>query len=671
MRSKFEDWATARGADLRAVRDYVHPTGVRYAHLGLSNFALSHWIPLVQMANGRVHVVNRSPVNDLTRAHGYSYPLIEVWGDDNYNVEKITAIADIAILKDPDHDLVERIEAHRQIAHAFAHRDVEIITVTVTAGAYFLDGALNLDLADDAVKACLTGAHRGTPVGILAEALFTRYKHERVGRFFRGGARRVAPQLAIMPLDNMDNNGETLRRLVLQYAKAWRAGDAKFLNWLEDEVLFLNTSADRIVEEPDIARRREWLLDRVASDPQLAERYPDLVDRADAAMFTEPFGAHRLIVAPANIPAALRTAHTVADLRALRIGIDPERMAGLDDATTLTDLQKLELAFPVLAALTAVGAKFVPSVTPFRAAKRSLVNTVHLAASMAGGLAGAAIADSDIHAQNDNPTAKDRVSAQLDFGLQHMHEAMQSDVLAEFLGQVQDEFIPVIKNYRDQPIPGFPDEEIREMGAEAIGRFANPQLLDELARPRRNAYDKMADQVVPYVLRLEREGKPHAHLDTVLGLWILTLAEKSRTAALFADAHPKRAKRAVKNADGSATHRETLQPGVFQLRDERASKHKLDAHEAEFYRNPLAIIEALAPADLPTNATATQRAFHELHETFGHDFEAYLTGAISRAETLVTLIAHELGSGKNLGLRDAAEPEIVDISDARTLRRDL
>ena len=49
-----------------------------------------------------------------------------------------------------------------------------------------------------------------------------------------------------LPCELIDKNGETLKKIILQYAKDWSLGD-DFRKWLETENIFCNTLVDRIV----------------------------------------------------------------------------------------------------------------------------------------------------------------------------------------------------------------------------------------------------------------------------------------------------------------------------------------------------------------------------------------------------------------------------------------
>jgi len=54
------------------------------------------------------------------------------------------------------------------------------------------------------------------------------------------------PGFVFLPCELIDKNGETLKKIVLQYADLWELGDV-FKSWVETENVFCNTLVDRIV----------------------------------------------------------------------------------------------------------------------------------------------------------------------------------------------------------------------------------------------------------------------------------------------------------------------------------------------------------------------------------------------------------------------------------------
>lgn len=69
--------------------------------------------------------------------------------------------------------------------------------------------------------------------GKLTQLLYKRYENKMQGFIF-------------LPTELIDNNGEALKKCVLEYAGLWNLGEG-FINWLENENTFANTLVDRIV----------------------------------------------------------------------------------------------------------------------------------------------------------------------------------------------------------------------------------------------------------------------------------------------------------------------------------------------------------------------------------------------------------------------------------------
>jgi tagaturonate reductase len=73
--------------------------------------------------------------------------------------------------------------------------------------------------------------------GKLTALLYHRFKH------FNGAAEKG---LIIIPTELIENNGDALRRIVLQYAQNWNLSDT-FTSWITGHITFCNTLVDRIV----------------------------------------------------------------------------------------------------------------------------------------------------------------------------------------------------------------------------------------------------------------------------------------------------------------------------------------------------------------------------------------------------------------------------------------
>ncbi len=66
--------------------------------------------------------------------------------------------------------------------------------------------------------------------------------HKRFMHF--GGASDKG--IIVIPCELIDRNGDTLKKIILQYAEDWNLGEA-FVQWINDKNLFCNTLVDRIV----------------------------------------------------------------------------------------------------------------------------------------------------------------------------------------------------------------------------------------------------------------------------------------------------------------------------------------------------------------------------------------------------------------------------------------
>ncbi|WP_062077182.1 mannitol dehydrogenase family protein [Demequina globuliformis] len=109
-----------------------------------------------------------------------------------------------------------------------------IVTTTVTEAGYRLDADGEPDWSDPVVSADVaslaSGGAGSTPLALITVGLEAR---RRAG----------AGPIAILPCDNMPNNGSTVRRAVLSYAS--RVSE-QLVEWVETQVAFVSTSVDRI-----------------------------------------------------------------------------------------------------------------------------------------------------------------------------------------------------------------------------------------------------------------------------------------------------------------------------------------------------------------------------------------------------------------------------------------
>lgn len=128
-----------------------------------------------------------------------------------------------------------------------ASPDVGILTLTITEAGYRLDPAGGLNLGDPDVAADLAEL-RGDDSG-------NGRLRTAPGRLVRGLASRRAAEggpLAIVPCDNLTDNGQVIRRVVLElsgavdpHLAAWVAGQVTFVSTMVDRITPATTDADR------------------------------------------------------------------------------------------------------------------------------------------------------------------------------------------------------------------------------------------------------------------------------------------------------------------------------------------------------------------------------------------------------------------------------------------
>jgi len=112
-----------------------------------------------------------------------------------------------------------------------------IVSLTITEGGYNFDeatGAFKLDELD--VAHDLAGAPPRTAFGFIVEALRRRRETN-------------VPAFTVMSCDNLPQNGDTVRRAVLSFA---RAVDLSLADWIADHAAFPNSMVDRIA--PQVTR---------------------------------------------------------------------------------------------------------------------------------------------------------------------------------------------------------------------------------------------------------------------------------------------------------------------------------------------------------------------------------------------------------------------------------
>jgi fructuronate reductase len=144
---------------------------------------------------------------------------------------------------------------------------VRVLTLTVTEAGYCRREDGGLDTTDPAVVADQQRLTRRLAVGEPTRSA--------PGRVIAGLLRRRhadAGPLAIVPCDNLTDNGGGLRRVLLEFADAV---DPALAGWIEESVSFVSTTVDRITPRT------------TADDLAAAARLTGWTDRAPVV--TEPF----------------------------------------------------------------------------------------------------------------------------------------------------------------------------------------------------------------------------------------------------------------------------------------------------------------------------------------------------------------------------------------------
>ena len=126
------------------------------------------------------------------------------------------------------------------VSRHLAAPNTSLVTITVTEKGYCLDGAGELDFEHPDIAHDLRNPQAPRSlIGWLAHGL--RLRHES----------GLAPYL-VVSCDNLSDNGRTLRRAVLAFA---RRHDRALADWIEDRTRFPRTMVDSITPATDAALR--------------------------------------------------------------------------------------------------------------------------------------------------------------------------------------------------------------------------------------------------------------------------------------------------------------------------------------------------------------------------------------------------------------------------------
>jgi fructuronate reductase len=227
------EWARRGGA---------RPDRVRIVHLGLGNFHRAHQAWYTAAAPdwrdwGIVAFSGRSPEQaELLAAQDGLY-CVSVTGTHEDSVVVVPSI-----LEAIDGARVDRLEGF------LADPAVAIVTLTVTEAGYRLTAGGALDRADPVVVADLSLLRQAQEGAGLSGA----GPESTLGRLLVGlDARRRAGEfpIAIVPCDNIPDNGPFLARGLTEFA---RAVSPALAAWIERNVAFVSTSVGRITPRVEL-----------------------------------------------------------------------------------------------------------------------------------------------------------------------------------------------------------------------------------------------------------------------------------------------------------------------------------------------------------------------------------------------------------------------------------
>jgi len=240
--------------------------GIGIVHLGLGAFHRAHQAVYTDDALAQsggdwrimgVSMRSADTANALTAQDGL-YTLLQR-GASGTSARIIASVAQALSLRQDRDRIVQQLCAPA----------TKIISLTVTEKAYCCDpqsGALDVENAD-VVQDLKTPDQAGTVPGLLAQIL----KHRRDNGI--GG-------LAIMSCDNLPNNGQLVRRVVMDFAKSVDAGLAR---WIDENVTFPSTMVDRITPQttPDDVAEAQRLTGLTDTAPVQCEEFSQWVIEDD------------------------------------------------------------------------------------------------------------------------------------------------------------------------------------------------------------------------------------------------------------------------------------------------------------------------------------------------------------------------------------------------------
>ncbi|MEO9947311.1 mannitol dehydrogenase family protein [Paraglaciecola sp.] len=211
-----------KSSELGAVKQIVH--------LGIGAFHRAHQAVYTQDANEMcddnwqiigVSLRSASVQEQLMPQNGlYSVCQTDVSGNSNSVMSVIKSV--LVLPNEPE-----------KVLTALGQENTHIVSLTVTEKGYCHDPASgNLDCENAQIRHDLDNLSvPTTAIGLLVSSLKERYEQG------------FAP-FTVLSCDNLSNNGQTLKRIVIQFAEQLDEGLAQ---WIAENVPFPNTMVDRIV----------------------------------------------------------------------------------------------------------------------------------------------------------------------------------------------------------------------------------------------------------------------------------------------------------------------------------------------------------------------------------------------------------------------------------------
>ncbi len=250
---------------LERSRDGRPAAPIRIVHLGLGNFFRAHAAWYTEHAPdaaewGIAAFTGRSPdIAVALEQQDSLYTLLVRWPDEP-RPEVISSLSAVHAATD--------LEALRDY---FCNPALAIVTLTVTEAGYLRRPDGDLDVDAPAVRADIAAlqdhplaARVTTTPGRLVAGLLARRAAQTLGV-------GVVSGIAIVPNDNVPDNGEMVSRVVGQLAAAV---DPSLPGWIDDHVSFVTTMVDRITPRTTDADRAEVSARLGVVDPQVVPTEP-------------------------------------------------------------------------------------------------------------------------------------------------------------------------------------------------------------------------------------------------------------------------------------------------------------------------------------------------------------------------------------------------------------